>query len=512
MSVFFSRMLVGSHTQRFLLVFLLGMLSNCIYSQELTQFFYPNGQVSSEGIMVNGKPNDYWKTYYENGTLKSKGKRTDFQLDSTWCFYNELGALEKEISYFEGNKNGYYKEYETIDSTTYLKMSVLYVNNQKQGIEKYFSCNGLLIKEIPYIDNKKEGKGFEYTDSTITAILIFENDNLLSSQAINRTDKNGEKTGLHISFYPNGAMKTEANYSNGKLNGLYKMFNPHEQLLQVGNYEQDSLVYSSTTMAEFEDPFEKKEFYPDSTLKYKGAFRDNTPIGTHRTYDKKGNVTGGALYDINGTILGTGSTLENGDKTGDWIFFYPTGKKESEGSFANGVKTGLWKFYYPDETIKQKGEFQNGKYNGTWLFYSEVGDLQKEEEYQNGHREGLSIEYDDDEEKILEGMYKDDQRQGYWYIRIGDLITQGEFNYGEKNGTWKSTYLNGNKAFKGTYDNGDKIGSHLYYYQNGQIEHEEQWKNGKPIRNWNYYSENGSLKYTIYYKNGIEFRIVTPSK
>lgn len=512
MSFFWYQTTFLKRAEQFLLVLLFCIFTNNLLSQEFTQFHFPNGQISSEGIMENGKPNGYWKTFYENGTLKSKGKRTNFQLDSIWCFYNELGQLEKEISYFEDKKNGLYNEYQTIDSISFLYMSVMFVNNQKQGIEKYFSKDKFLIKEIPYQDNKKEGKGFEYTDSVVTTILIYENDNLLSSQAINRTDKNGEKTGLHISFYPNGTMKTEASYSNGKLNGLYKMFNPHEQLIQVGNYEQDSLVYSSSTMADFEDPFVKMEYYSDSTLKYKGTFRDNTPIGTHRTYDKRGNITGGALYDTDGNLLGTGITLENGDKNGEWTFFYTSGKKESEGSFLNGLKNGLWKFYYPDETIKQKGEYKEGKLNGTWLFYSEVGDLQKEEEYKYGQREGLSIEYDEDEEKILDGMYKNDLRQGYWTIRIGDLISQGEYNYGEKNGTWKSSYLNGNKAFKGNFSNGEKIGSHTYYYQNGQIEHEEQWKNGKAIKQWNYFSENGKLKYTIYYKNGVESRIVSPSQ
>ena len=487
-------------------------LAQTIYAQEFKQFFYPDGSVSSEGTMVNGKPDGYWKSYYQNGTLKSVGKRTNFQLDSIWCFYDEHGNLQKEISYFENHKNGFYKEYAVADSAIYLSMSVLYVNDQKQGVEQYFSPNGTLIKEIPYENNKKEGKSFEYNDSVVTTISIYENDNLLSSQSINRTDAQGRKTGQHISFYPNGAMKTEANYTNGKLNGLYKLYNQHEQLVQVGNYEHDSLIYSSSSMAEFEDPFEKKEYYADSTLKYKGSFRDGKPIGVHRSYNSKGVITDGTLYDVNGTLIGHGITQENGDKSGEWIFYFPNGKKESEGIFSNGQKSGLWKFYYPDETLKQTGNFRDGKFDGPWRFYSEVGDLQKEEEYANGQRNGLSIEYDDEGEKILEGMYKDDQRQGVWEIRIGDIVSKGKYAYGEKNGVWESAYLNGNKAFKGDYIGGKPNGTHTYYYQNGQIEHNEQWKSGKAVKNWNYYTINGSLKYSIYYKDGKENRIVAPSK
>jgi len=39
------------------------------------RFFYPNGQVSSEGNMVDGSPDGYWRTYYVSGVLKSEGNR-----------------------------------------------------------------------------------------------------------------------------------------------------------------------------------------------------------------------------------------------------------------------------------------------------------------------------------------------------------------------------------------------------------------------------------------------------
>ncbi len=68
-----------------------------IYGQEDTQkdgfvqFFYPNGQISSEGTMRDGKPDGYWTTYYVTGIKKSEGKRTNFLLDSIWTFYNNEG-------------------------------------------------------------------------------------------------------------------------------------------------------------------------------------------------------------------------------------------------------------------------------------------------------------------------------------------------------------------------------------------------------------------------------------
>ena len=41
-------------------------------------FKYPNGAVSSEGLIKNGKPEGFWKSYYVTGIKKSEGKRTKF--------------------------------------------------------------------------------------------------------------------------------------------------------------------------------------------------------------------------------------------------------------------------------------------------------------------------------------------------------------------------------------------------------------------------------------------------
>ena len=36
----------------------------------IAKFYYPNGKLSSEGTMRQGKPDGYWKTYFENGIVK----------------------------------------------------------------------------------------------------------------------------------------------------------------------------------------------------------------------------------------------------------------------------------------------------------------------------------------------------------------------------------------------------------------------------------------------------------
>ena len=42
---------------------------------EFKQFNYADGKLSSEGYLVKGKPEGFWKNYYPSGILKSAGKR-----------------------------------------------------------------------------------------------------------------------------------------------------------------------------------------------------------------------------------------------------------------------------------------------------------------------------------------------------------------------------------------------------------------------------------------------------
>ena len=104
------------------------------------QYFYPNGQVSSEGIMRDGQPDGYWKTYYVTGVIKSEGKRTNYLLDSIWNFYSQTGELQQSISYQVGEKNGYSIRYS-------------YDNPLRPG-------QATIISRELYVNGKREGKSY----------------------------------------------------------------------------------------------------------------------------------------------------------------------------------------------------------------------------------------------------------------------------------------------------------------------------------------------------------------
>ena len=99
---------------------------------------YPNGRVASEGMMRDGKPDGFWRSFYPTGIKQSEGNRLNFLLDSTWVFYTEKGDTLEIINYRLGKQTGYSYQYETITqrnhvSRHYLKLKELYLDGKREG-------------------------------------------------------------------------------------------------------------------------------------------------------------------------------------------------------------------------------------------------------------------------------------------------------------------------------------------------------------------------------------------
>ena len=156
------------------------------------QFFYENGQLSSEGYMHDGQPDGYWKTYYENGIIKSEGNRKDFKLDSIWTFYGDSGHVALQITYLDDRKNGIrrtYHENEVIEEN--------FINDIKQGFTFYYFPNGELWKKINFVDGLEEGtaKEFASSDSRVIKLTYYKKGYITDIERINSIDKAGMKQG-----------------------------------------------------------------------------------------------------------------------------------------------------------------------------------------------------------------------------------------------------------------------------------------------------------------------------
>ena len=168
-------------------VFLVGLLMRFdIFAQTVfQQYSYPNGQISSEGILRNGKPDGLWKTYYESGQLKSIGKRKDYLLDSTWVFFKENGDTSLVVNYRKDLKNG--------PRFTYSETEVMmepFVNDVRIGEGKRMDKRGHVLQTINYVNGLEEGVSPVFdTTGLLREIVTYRKGFIMTRETLNRYDR-----------------------------------------------------------------------------------------------------------------------------------------------------------------------------------------------------------------------------------------------------------------------------------------------------------------------------------
>ena len=470
-------------------------------------FKYPNGTVSSEGLIKNGKPDGFWKSYYVTGIKKSEGRRTSFQLDSIWIFYDQVGDTTEKINYLIGKKNGWYFKYKKDPSLgVYLWSKELFAGDKKEGTGFIYFPDGKVQQTIAYNSGKKEGLSKEFDkEGNVITLLEYNNDFLISRTRINRTDNKGLKQGDWIDFYPNGAKKSEKTYKDDLMHGYYKEYDKGGKLVLTMLYENGSIVKSNV---EDEPDIEIITRYDqDGKLTYSGPYRNKVPVGIHREYGKDGKVTNAFRYNDVGLLLSEGIVDEAGNSNGKWKDFYPDGKVQAEGQVTDNRRSGMWKFYSLSEKVEQTGSFNNGRPDGLWKWYYDNGALLREEEYFQGLRDGSCTEYSVSGDIIAQGLYSDGEKNGEWKYKSGDFTEEGKYIIGLKDGIWRSNYINGKLKFKGSFVQGNPDGQQLYYYESGKIKEEQYFKMGIREKTWKKFNDEGMPVLVITYKNDVEFSI-----
>ena len=206
-----------------ILIFLL--LHQLSFSQTDTtsqKYYYPNGKISSEGLMLNGKPVGYWKAYYENGLLKSEGNRVNLELDGSWKFYNENGNISKDIHYSLGKKEGPTLIYD--DSARLVKIEE-YKNDALNGITTELYPDDSLVRwEIPFVNGIRDGIAIEYAkDGRIITMVDYNFGFIKKKEEINRRNSLG-KQGTWREFWADGSLHIESRFKNNVLHGYYKEY------------------------------------------------------------------------------------------------------------------------------------------------------------------------------------------------------------------------------------------------------------------------------------------------
>jgi antitoxin component YwqK of YwqJK toxin-antitoxin module len=483
--------------------------SQDIIKDGVTKFYYPNNQVSSEGYMKNGKPDGYWKTFNVSGILKSEGLRRDFLLDSTWTFYNDAGEIDEKIDYKYGKKNGYsYKFSYEKNASPVIISKELYVNDRKEGKAFYYFPDGKLKEEISYFEGKKQGPGKEYDkDGVVITLLEYNNNYLISREKINRYDANGMKQSIWKTFYPDGKVEKEMKYSDDKYDGFYKEFNDNGNLILSIKYKEGKIIESQNDLSIKEDVDFRRQFDENGVLISTGGYKDNRPVGVHRYYNKNGKIIESKIFDDLGVRISSGIVDETGSKEGPWKDYFVSGEVKAVGAYLSNLQSGSWTYYYKNGIKEQEGSYLKGLYDGQWFWYHQNGNVWREENYFNGREDGPMVEYSDSGNVISKGEYINGEKEGEWFYQVNDHKEIGNYQSGLRDGIWKYFYEDGTIQFEGDFHSDLAEGKHKYYYPDGVLKEERIYSRGVKEKNWKKYDEKGNVELTVTYKNDVEYRI-----
>lgn len=232
------------------------------------------------------------------------------------------------------------------------------------------------------------------------------------------------------------------------------------------------------------------------------------------------------------------------------IFYYASGKKQSEGFLENGKPNKYWKNYYENGLLKSEGNRKNFELDSVWKFYSDSGKIILEINYLAGKKNGIRKTYLKNE--TIEEMFVDDVKNGITYHRYDDgkikikstfingreegmtkeysrdgvIITLIEYRKGFvvnsekinryrdglKHGTWKDFYDNELVKFEGNYSYGKRDGYFKEFDIKGNLLKIEKYINDELIYDApelvNYevrtdYYRNGKVKIVQSYKDNI---------
>lgn len=197
----------------------------------------------------------------------------------------------------------------------------------------------------------------------------------------------------------------------------------------------------------------------------------------------------------------------------------------TKGMLQDGERSGEWRFFYPNEQLHMVGHFKTGHKHGEWLFYNEKGVVMSKAHFNQDTLHGQMLLYTAKGEQKATLQFREGQFTGNasWFLdgKLSHTITQltggrkivSYFPSGQKHSIckeWKGKQTDTAKLF---YPNGE-LKEVLVFYHNMLLNVSEskapsginlphgnlQDGDGLLIR----YNDQGGIRSKVFYKSGLK--------
>lgn len=188
-------------------------------------------------------------------------------------------------------------------------------------------------------------------------------------------------------------------------------------------------------------------------------------------WEKKDEKTGVLKYK---------GTFKDNKPTGEFVYYYASGKVKSVVNNLPDNKTARAKIFYESGKVMSAGKYINQKKDSVWTHYDEAGWVSFREPYLNDKLEGkVQI-----------------------YFHTSKLSETYVYKAGIKDGEWVRYFESGITMVKGTYKNNYLNGTVTRYRQNGTRESTEYYLTGFLHGPQTFFDESGKELETFHYLKG----------
>ncbi|RYD57314.1 MAG: hypothetical protein EOP56_08365 [Sphingobacteriales bacterium] len=244
-------------------------------------FVYPNGNMSFEAQMKNGKYEGAYTSYYPDKSVKETGYYVNNERDSLMVSYFP-GGQEQSRGYFRnGKREGRWVSY---DFDGKLARETNYLHGNEHGRDKMYHHGELRADYNMDADYMDEDQTFYGEENKIALVYSYKGHDLVGYTYTGQDGKlqpltlvkNG--TGKVITYYPNGKKAVELNLVDNMYDG--KMTNYYSN----GNLAEEKTYVGTELNGVF------KRFFPNGKPAYEATYKDDALNGEEKLYGENGKL------------------------------------------------------------------------------------------------------------------------------------------------------------------------------------------------------------------------------
>jgi uncharacterized protein len=210
------------------------------------------------------------------------------------------------------------------------------------------------------------------------------------------------------------------------------------------------------------------------------------------------------FYHDNGKIASNGEYDSDGERIGEWRFFYSSGLLKEVTFYKAGKANGKTEIYHDNGLLYRQVNYTNDDKNGeehTWYYSGRQSSLIN---YVAGKKEGKALYYHIDGYLKTEAYFKTDMQNGMETDYFANGAVKSKLNYvdDKADGEYKSFYENSKPETIGKYAMDKKIGEWKSWHENGQPSSVEQYEDGKKEGASTSWYDNGKIESRTTYRKG----------